>query len=318
MNLESLDPMLNRYLATREAVGLKDRRHRKLLKEFLEYVAKQKPDGPIPAQMVVDWACSTPHADAVASQSFRLSIARAFLIHVKTVFPEAEIPPHLYLKPRRRPTPCLFSRDDILQLLDCAGSLKSRASLRPHTYRTIVGLLACTGLRASEAIRLRVKDVQLDLDPPVLQIFETKFRKSRLVPLHTTTAAVLRHYKRLRSEARVLQPADPFFISAKGMPVSYYTLKNLFARLVTRIGVSDTNRQRIPSLHSLRHSFAVERLTIWYQEGRDVRSLAPNLSVYMGHARLSASYWYLSASPDLLNAAADLFYAYAEEEGEHD
>jgi hypothetical protein len=84
--------------------------HRTLLKEFLQYVAKQKPDGPIPAQMVVDWACSTPHADAVASQSFRLSIARAFLIHVKTVFPETEIPPHLYLMPQRRPTPCLFLR----------------------------------------------------------------------------------------------------------------------------------------------------------------------------------------------------------------
>lgn len=318
MNLENLHHMLNSYLATREAIGLKDRRHRKLLEDFLRHVAKEQPAGPIPAQQVVDWACSTPHPDAIASQSFRFRIARAFLIHVKTVVPETEIPPDRYLKAQRRPTPSLFSRDDILRLLDCAGAVRPRGSLRPHTYRTIIGLLACTGLRASEAVRLRVSDVQLDLDPPVLHIFETKFLKSRLVPLHSTTAEVLRHYKRLRSEARVVQPADPFFISAKGKPVPYYTLKNLFARLVSRAGVAAANHQRSPSLHSLRHSFAVQRLTIWYQEGRDVRSLAPHLSVYMGHAHLSASYWYLSASPDLLNAAADRFCVYTRKEGEHD
>jgi integrase len=173
-------------------------------------------------------------------------------------------------------------------------------------------------LRASEAVGLRISDVQLDLDPPVLHIFETKFRKSRLVPLHSTTAEVLRHYMRLRSEGRVVRPENPFFVSAKGASVPYYTLKNLFARLVRRVGVAGADHQRSPSLHSLRHSFAVQRLTIWYQEGRDVRSLAPNLSVYMGHAHLSASYWYLSASPDLLSAAADRFYIYARNEGEHD
>jgi integrase/recombinase XerD len=318
MNLENLHHILNSYLTTREAIGLKDRHHRKLLEDFLQYVSKEQPAGPIPAQLVVDWACSTPHPDAIASQSFRFRIARAFLIHVKTVLPETEIPPGRYLRAQRRPTPCLLSLDNILRLLDCVGDLKSRGSLRPHTYRTIIGLLACTGLRASEAVRLRVSDVQLDLDPPVLHIFETKFRKSRLVPLHSTTAEVLRHYKKLRSEGRVVWPADPFFISAKGASVPYYTLKNLFARLVRRAGVAGADHQRSPSLHSLRHSFAVQRLTIWYQEGRDVRSLAPHLSVYMGHAHLSASYWYLSASPDLLNAAADRFYVYTRKEGEHD
>lgn len=318
MNLESLADMLNSYLTTREAIGLKDRRHRKLLEDFLQHVSKEQPAGPIPAQLVVDWACSTPHPDAIASQSFRFRIARAFLIYVKTVVPETEIPPDRYLRAQHRPTPCLFSLDNILRLIDSAGDLRSRGSLRPHTYRTIIGLLACTGLRASEAVGLRISDVQLDLDPPVLHIFETKFRKSRLVPLHSTTAEVLRHYKKLRSEGRVVQPTAPFFVSAKGAPVPYYTLKNLFARLVKRVGVAAADHQRSPSLHSLRHSFAVQRLTIWYQEGRDVRSLAPNLSVYMGHAHLSASYWYLSASPDLLNAAADRFCVYTRKEGEHD
>ncbi len=317
MTLENLQFILNSYLATREAVGLKDRRHRELLEDLLEHLAKKPSAGPIPAQLIVDWACSTPDPDAVASQCARLSIARGFLTHVKSVFPETEIPPDQYLRTRRRPTPYLFSQDDILRLLDCAGELRPRGSMRPHTYRTIIGLLASTGLRASEAIRLRVSDVQLDSDPPVLHIFETKFRKSRWVPLHSTTAQVLRDYKEQRSQGRAIQPTDPFFISTGGKPVPYYTLKNLFARLVKGLGIA-AHHQRSPSLHSLRHSFAVQRLTSWYQEGRNVETLTPHLSVYLGHARLSASYWYLSALPDLLIAAADRFDAYTRKGGEDD
>lgn len=318
MSLENLHVILSSYLATRKAIGLKDRRHRKLLDDFLDHVARKNPGGPIPAQLAVDWACSTPDSDAVASQAFRLGIARGFLTHVKTVLPETEIPPDRYLRTRRRPTPYLFSQDDVLRLLDCAGELRPRGSMLPHTYRTIIGLLASTGLRASEAVRLRVGDVRLDLDPPLLHIFETKFRKSRLVPLHSTTADVLRDYKERRSDKRAVQATDAFFISANGKSVPYYTLKNLFARLVRGLGIAAAHHQRSPSLHSLRHSFAVQRLTTWYQEGRDVQSLAPHLSVYLGHVRLSASYWYLSALPDLLNAAADRFHVYTKKEGEHD
>jgi integrase len=318
MNLENLRHMLNSYLAIREAIGLKDKRHRKLIEDFLQHVARKQAAGPFPAQLAVDWACLTLRPDAVAGRAFRLSVVRGFLTHVKTVFPETEIPPHRYFKTQRRRAPYLFSQDDILRLLDCAGDIKPRGSMNSHTYQTIIGLLASTGLRASEALRLKVSDVELDLDPPLLQVFETKFLKSRWVPLHATTAAVLRHYKERRSEAGVVRPTDPFFISARDTPVPYYTLKNLFARLVKRLGVVTSNHQRNPSLHSLRHSFAVRRLTTWYLEGRDVQSLAPHLSVYLGHARLSDSYWYLSALPDLLNAAADRFDVHSGEEGEHD
>jgi integrase len=318
MNPEKLHHLLNNYLATRDAIGLKDRRHRKLLDDFLAHVVRKLSAGPVPAQLAVDWACSTTDSDALASQAFRLSVVRGFLTYVKTVLPETEIPPAQYLRTRRRPTPYLFSQRDILRLLDCAGDLRPRGSLRPQTYRTIIGLLANTGLRASEALRLRISDVQLDLEPPTLYIFETKFRKSRLVPLHTTTADVLRDYKERRSKRGFVQPTDPFFISTRGKAVPYYTLKNLFACLVRGLGLAAEHGDRGPSLHSLRHSFAVQRLTTWYREGRDVQSLAPHLSLYLGHAKLSASYWYLSASPDLLSEAADRFYVYIKKEGEHD
>jgi integrase/recombinase XerD len=317
MSSRDLHAILNDYLATREALGLKDRWRRKLLEEFLERVAAEESKGPITAQLAVDWACATSRPDALASQSFRLSVVRGFLTHLRTIIPETERPPDRLLKTPHRSAPSLFSHADILRLLDCAAALKPKDSIRPHTYRTIIGLLANAGLRANEAIRLRVSDVQLDLDPPRLHIFETKFRKSRLVPVHSTTAQVLRAYSERRSNCR-LQLSDSFFITRSGKPVPYYTLKNLFARLVKDLGIVHGSDQRKPSLHSLRHTFAVQRLTTWYQEGRNVRDLAPHLSVYLGHARLSASYWYLSALPDLLNEAAKRFCTYTQKGGEHE
>jgi integrase/recombinase XerD len=173
-------------------LGLKDRWRRKLLEEFLERVAEQESKGPITAQLAVNWACATSRPDALAGQSFRLSVVRSFMTHLRTIIPETELPPERLIETPRRSAPCLFSEADILRLLDCAAALKPKDSIRPHTYRTIIGLLANAGLRASEAIRLRVSDVQLDLDPPRLHIFETKFRKSRLVPVHPTTAQVSR------------------------------------------------------------------------------------------------------------------------------
>src|SRR5262249_41535209 len=119
-------------------------------------------------------------------------------------------------------------------------------------------------------------------------------------------------------EAGSAQPADPFFVSEKGKPIPYYTLKNVFTRIVRRLGFQTAPCQRGPSLHSLRHSFAVQRLTSWYEEGRDVARLAPYLSVYLGHAQLSDSYWYFSAAPDLLNAAACRFDPYAGKERDCD
>src|SRR5262249_14131618 len=150
MNVQGLYKILNDYLAVREAIGLKDRRHKAVLEDLLRHIARRP--APIAAQVVVDWACSTPHPEALASQAFRLRVARSVRAYVKTIDPETEIPPAGYLKTQRRRQPYLFSRDDIARLIDASGALGPRGSLRPHTYQTIIGLLAGTGLRASEAV----------------------------------------------------------------------------------------------------------------------------------------------------------------------
>ena len=304
------------YLSVRRGMGLKDPRSRKFLNEFLRFIDKQKTHGSNLAQKAFEWACLTPRADATASQASRLAVIRGFLGYAKTVFPETEIPPSGMLKSYQRRPPYLFSNNEISRLLDLTRSLTPRGSLRPQTYHTIIGLLSCTGLRASEALHLEVADVQLHLQPPRLHIVETKFLKSRLVPLHPTTADALQLYKERRSMSFPADLSAPFFVSNQGKTIPYFTLKNGFMRLLQRAGIVGKQHHRGPCLHSLRHSFAVQRLTAWYQQGANVQALAPNLSVYLGHARLKDSYWYLSALPELLNAASHRFSIFAEKEGE--
>jgi integrase/recombinase XerD len=214
----------------------------------------------------------------------------------------------------RRPHPYLFSPAQLGQLLEAVSRLGPRGSLRPHTYYALIGLLASTGLRVGEALRLSVADVRLDDDPPHLRIVQTKFGKSRLVPLHPSSAQKLRDYAQLRRRLGYHALGEVFFLSETGQALDYSVLWRTFARLTRRLGLWPVEGRR-PSLHALRHTFAVERLVSWYRAGVDVRALAPSLSVYLGHVHPEESYWYFTATPELLEAAAHLFERYAERGG---
>jgi integrase/recombinase XerD len=155
--------------------------------------------------------------------------------------------------------------------------------------------LASTGLRVGEAIRLQIEHVQLDREPPQLHILATKFHKSRLVPLHPSTAERLRHYREQRARLHYDALSDAFFISEQGQSLQYLALHNWFARLCQRLALEPTERGRRPCLMSFRHTFAVTRVQRWYEQGRDVQALLPHLSVYLGHVRPQESYWYLTA-----------------------
>jgi integrase len=185
--------------------------------------------------------------------------------------------------------------------------------LRPHTYETLIGLLLSTGLRAGEAIRLRDQDIVLEAEAPAhLRVLRTKFRKSRLVPLHPSTAEVLRHYRQQRARLGVQGKSDAFFISQRGTALRYRTVSGVFVELAREVRLRGPVGTRGPSLHSLRHTFAVHRLLAWYRDGRDVHDCLPNLAVYLGHMKPEETYWYLTATPDLLRAAAARFAAYAQ------
>lgn len=306
-----LDRHLEAYLAIRDALGLAAGARPRLLRGFLDHARGATPPGaPIRAATALAWA----HDQAlpgcgVAGKAHRLSVACGFLAYLSGVVPGTEVPAHGLLAARRRQRPYVFSDAEIESLVAAAAKAPPRGTLRPIALPALLGLLASTGLRIGEAVRLRVDDVRLEADPPYLRVLQTKFQKSRLVPVHPSAAAALAAYLRRREGLGYHALSDAVFVSERGGPFDVHLLGVWFAKLTRRLGLcpADTQARRRPSLHSFRHSFAVRRLRAWHEAGLDVQALLPTLSVYLGHLRPEDTYWYLTATPELLRAAGARF-----------
>lgn len=312
MNKDELQRYLETYIAIRGTLGYRTHITEILLKDFVDYVVEHLSSGPIRTQLAIDWACSGSTTRGPSGQSSRLSQVRGFLSFLRAAAPDTEVPDHRMLATSRRPIPYLFTQAEINRLLEGAMRMSPRNSLRPLLWHTLIGLLASTGLRIGKTLRLKESDVRLDSNPPHLLIAETKFNKTRLVPLHPSTAEKLRLYAVQRKALGYDTLSDYFFISETGKALYPHTVWRSFRRLTKRLGMSLPKNGRRPSIHCLRHTFAVERLLEWYRAGIDVRAAAPNLSVYLGHIGIEESYWYLTATPELLGVAAERFQRYAE------
>jgi integrase len=198
-----------------------------------------------------------------------------------------------------------LSGAEITRLLAEAAKLAPRDGLRPRTYRTVFGLLACTGLRPSEAVRLTRDDV--DLEVSRLFIRDTKFHKSRLVPLHATATRALRAYTRVRDRHVPRPTSDAFFLLDGGRAVTLHRTETAFQRVRQRLGWEAWPNRPRPRLYDLRHRFACERLARWHAASRDVNVLLPVLSTYLGHVKVTDTYWYLTGVPSLLAICAQRF-----------
>lgn len=311
MNPADFHLHLDSYLSLREALGFQMRVERTLLWDFVQFLETAHVSGPIRAQLAVDWAFTSSSKRGTGGASQRLSMARGFLTYLRATIPETEVPERDVVASARRPKPFLFRTGQLHALMRAAQEAGPRGVLRPYTLATLIGLLASTGLRAGEALRLTMADVELDRESPVLHIRETKFHKSRLVPLHASTADHLRHYQAMRRHLRYDALSEVFFISDKGTALNYSALARWFTTQCQQLGIEPIAEGHRPTLHALRHTFAVERMRRWYEAGADVRALLPTLSVYLGHVRPQDTYWYLSATPELLTAAAAKFQYYA-------
>jgi integrase len=311
MNAACLHTHLVAYLRLREALDFQMRAENSILAEFVAYVNAQPHSNPIRAQMALEWACQASTHRGPSGAARRLSMARGFLRYLQASAPDTEVPGPGLLPTPRRPKPFLFTPTQISALLEAAQASRPRDSLRPHTLSSVLGLLASTGLRVGEALRLQSDHVKLDLAPPQLHILETKFHKSRIVPLHSSTAERLRHYRAQRAHVHPDGVSEAFFVSKQGQHLQHRALHDWFARLCQRLAIAPTNGGRAPCLTSFRHTFAVTRMQHWYRQGLDVQALLPHLSVYLGHIHPQESYWYLTAVPELLSAAAHRFQTYA-------
>ena len=281
------------YLVLRRTTGFAMSNAEYLLKSFAAF-ATERGQSHVHTQTAIDWAALGP---SVAQRDARLKAVCRFVRHVRIEEDRHELPPanHFGARKRRRP-PHIYSAAELGRLIGVALQLRPRDGLRGQTYATLIALLAATGLRISEALKLTIADVT----PDGLMIRETKFRKTRLVPLHGTTASALQRYLALR---RSLADDDPVFIGKRGGPLRYIAVKETFDRLAGKAGIVTATRRR-PRLHDLRHTFAV-RVLQSSPVGRS-RSGAHMvaLSTSMGHVNIYATYWYLEATADLMRDVA--------------
>ena len=309
-----LQAKLQEYLSLRIALGIPLGERELPLRDFVSYLQKQSGYGTY-ARAAVDWACMRAATHSVTTQHLRLSLARCFLRHIKATLPEIEIPDLRMIARRRRPVPYIFSTAGLNRLMRKAGSERQpENSIHPYTLQTIIGLMACSGLRPGEAIRLEITDLSPDHDPPRLLIRSSKFKKSRWVPLHFTAYNRLVDYLEWRERLNGVSQSNAFFVCDKGRCLNYQKLRRRFEELIQRNKFLPESGPR-PTLHSLRHTFAVRRLRQWCAWGMDTSRLLPILSVYLGHKSLESSYWYLTATPELMNAASARFEGYVNEGG---
>jgi len=294
--MSDLRAALDDYLAIRRALGFKLTRAGLLLADFVSHQEASGTDT-ITIDAALAWATLPPNG-ASEWWAQRLSVVRSFARHLHAIDPAHEVPPTDLLPGRsHRATPYLYSDADIAALM--AAAREFRSPLRAATFETLVGLLAVSGLRIGEALRLDRDDV--DLVHGVLAIRLSKFGKSREVPLHATTVEALAAYARERDRL-CLRPVGPaFFVSTTGTRLLYCNAHLGWLDLVRRAGLQPRSATCRPRPHDLRHSFAVTTLLGWYRDGVDVAARMPMLSTYLGHVHPANTYWYLSAAPELLN-----------------
>ena len=298
--MNRLSPALADYLRLRRSLGFRLDRGGRLLAQFIAYLDAQGADT-LTVAAALAWA-TLPADGGGRWLAMRLTVVRGFAAHLHALDPAHElIPPDLLPDRGGRATPYLYADAEVVLLMEAAASL--RTPFRAATYATLVGLLAVSGLRVGEAIRLD----RVDLDPVegLLTIRNSKFGKSRLVPLHPTTVAALRHYLARPDRPRPSTPTAAIFVSGAGTRLRYCNVNWTFLELVRTAGLRPRSAACRPRLHDLRHTFAVHTVLDAYRADLDVGARLPVLSTYLGHVNPAATYWYLSAAPELLAAAGE-------------
>lgn len=299
--MNMLKESLADYLAMRRAFGHELRRAGKLLTQFVAWLEEQGAPT-ITTELALQWA-TLPPATESNWHAQRLGIARGFASYLQMFDPDCEVPPVDVLpsRPRRR-TPYLYADGEIAALMTAAEVLGS-----PHrtaTARTLIGLLAATGMRVSEAIGLDRSDV--DFARQLLIVRDSKFGKSRQLPLHPTTLAALRGYLGRRDRPKQAAESSAVLVSTAGTRLLYCNVHHMFRRLLCHAGLEPEPGSRRPRLHDLRHSYAVRTLLDAYGDpDADVQARLPLLSTYLGHVDPGSTYWYLQAAPELLALAGE-------------
>lgn len=289
------------YLSFRRGLGYQMRIEGEQLLRFAKFTDGIGHRGPLTTDLALRWASGLSRSNNPLNAARRLDIVRRFARHLALSDESTQVPPEGLLgRSYRRNPPYIYTPAEIRALMREASKVTPQGGLRPQTYRTLLGLLASTGLRISEALRLTRDDV--DLEAGLLTVRLSKFRKSRLVPLHPSTVRALRKYAAKRDACHP-NPASPtFFLTERGTSQKYHKTIMMFTELRRKLGWSRGGASKWPRLHDFRHTFAVRTLLAWHKYRADVGNRIVSLSTYLGHTKVEDTYWYLTATPELMAA----------------
>lgn len=283
----------------RRSLGFKLTSYGRLLNDFVAYLEASGATT-VTTEAAVAWAL-LPSGAMPRWWAYRLGVVRGFASHLHAFDPAAQVPPvGLLACPQRRVGPHLYTDEEVTALMAQARGLSPQ--LRGATYQTLIGLLAVAGLRPGEALRLNRSDV--DWAEGLLRVIGTKFGKCRDVPLHPGTLEALSDYAQTRDQRWPKPRSESFFVSTAGTRLLISTVDRNFQELRRQAAITAPSGRRAPRLHDFRHTLAVKTLIHWYQADLDVGAHLPLLSTFLGHTNPSDTYWYLSASPELMALAA--------------
>lgn len=274
-------------------------------------------DEPLTVEIMADWARQDlSHTGNPTTWARRLKHLRSFCRYLQQFDPRTEVPDDsIFGRVGQRLAPHIYSEREIIDLLAAAHNLDSIIpGLRGATYETLFGLIASTGLRISEALHLLDSDV--DLKSGLLTIRQTKFAKSRYVPLHPSTTKALKQYRVLRNAHIHVTEDTTFFISTRGRLLGHRLdsrqVRRVFIGLRNQLDWINRGAHNGPRIHDLRHTFVVRRVLLWQAQGVDIDQQMLALSTYVGHAMITNTYWYLTGIPELMAVAANRFEAFAQ------
>ena len=304
--MKSLQEHLSEYVAARRALGTRLQEPAQTLRHFIDFLNRKKARY-ITIQLALEWTQQS-HGVQRATWARKLSMVRQFARWLSALEPRHQVPPHRLLAVRhRRNPPHIYTDGEVSCLMTEAARLASPKGMKPLNLETLIGLLAATGLRPGEAAALETRDV--DLQAELLIVRESRFGKTRQVPIHPSTVEALKRYARKRDQIFRRPRSSYYFVSDLGTALKLGEVRRWFCKISYVCGLRNRpggNRcGRGPRLQDLRHTFATRRLVEWYRAKRNVAVQMPKLSTYLGHSSVSCTYWYIQAVPELLQLASE-------------
>lgn len=284
------------YIRVRQQLGFKLRLVKSFLLNFAAYVKKKKASY-ITTKLALEYAMRNPHC-TLFQQSVKLRIIRRFALYLRTIDSRTEVPSeHLLACSYKRPAPYIYSDSEIYKMQVTFLKLPLKCYMERYTQYTLFGLLAATGMRISEALSLQCDSV--DLKHGLITIRESKYKKSRKIPIHASVKSALKRYAVYRDKHCVVKSSSFFFVTVRGKELRADSFRQAFSTVLVLTGLKWKPGHK-PRVMDLRHTFAVGALVRCHKERRDATTMLVALSTYLGHENPANTYWYFSATPELL------------------